>query len=873
MRSKRLELQEALKKQKPSTTKPRNASRAKETVTDNAVGLEKQKLSATKPCSGKRENEIVADAVDEERLNVVALEKQSSAAIKPCSAFINGRRTRRKVNDAVEGERLNAITLEKQRSLTIKPRITSVNGGRAKGIVTDTVDERLNAVAHGKQRSSTTKPCSAFVNGSRENVIVTDPVDGRLVSVDVSLDSGCDIRDEDADILDADGDGDVQITDDPSLPTNSDENADIIDAGGDSDYQIVKDQWLHTDSEEDADTLDTDGDSDYQIAEDEWLHTNSDEDADIVDADGDSDYQVVEDQSLHTNSDKVAGSSRKRKFGKAQRQVTDPHSQGSTYLPSDTRIPIIFDKYGRPCDVGSEDFTLDIGRIVKAHCRPAIESWKIVPDSIKENIWKDIVVKYVVPEIYKPYILSRANKSWKNWKHYLRLKMDKYETIAEKKKNMPRRLIRNREHWESFVDFCNTDEDRKLRAIGKKSIQANEFTHSCGRRGIYRKIYDLEKESPTGEVSRAAIFVDTHVPRNVNDPRMRLVKELVEANPDGQGNIDTDAVALVYGRDPRALVRGMGGGVTRTMMRASATCLETLHKRQIENKRLQSEIELLRTQHQMHTPSHTSAPSNQPAPPTQNCTSTPSNQFASHMQNCTATPSNQFASQLPEASSLPARSSLTPPASNLPARSRLAPPASNLPARSHLAPPVSDLPARSRLALPAPPASNLPARSRLAPPVSNLPARSRLAPPASNLPDRSHLAPPATIALGSINAADPPMEHVYSLTIEEIFDRDADLFDKDGKLGDVMIGGVINWPKACVESNLPASSCFIRNFRRRVIGFGSFNTADSPSEHVCNVIVKEIYDRDAELFDEDGKLGDITIGGVINWPKACVMPC
>ncbi|XP_026457054.1 uncharacterized protein LOC113357808 [Papaver somniferum] len=900
MRSKRLELQEALKKQKPRNASV-NRRRAKETVTDDAVdeerlevvALEKQRSLRKRPriavADGPRESEIVTDEADG-RLNGVGFDKQKPSAEKPCSAFVNGARENEFVTDAAD-ERLDNIALEKQSSAATTPCSAFLNGRRSKKNVA-VVGERLNAIALEKQKSLTIKPRVSLANGRRTKEIVTNPVDERLNAVDVSLDSGCDIRDEDAD-----GDGGVLIMDDQSLPTNSDENADIIDAGGDSDYQIVEDQWLqlHTNSDEDADILDADGDSDYQTEEDEWLPTNSDEDADILDADGDSDYQVVEDQSLHTNSDKVAGSSRKRKFGKAQRQVTDPHSdsniancngQGSTSLPSDTRIPIIFDKYGRPCDVGSEDFTVDIGRIVKAHCRPAIESWKIVPDSIKEIIWKDIVVKYIVPEIYKPYILSRANKSWKNWKHFLRLKMDKYETIAEKKKNIPWRLIRNREDWESFVDFCNTDEDRKLRAIGKKSIQAIEFTHTCGRRGIYRKIYDLEKENPTCEVSRAAIFLDTHKPRNVNDPKMRLVKELVEANPDGQKNIDNDAVALVYGRDPRGLVRGLGGGVSRAMMRATAPCLEALHKRRQENRSLESEIQLLRSQFEIHTPSHTSTPSNQPAPPTQNHSPTLSNQSASHMQNRTATPSNQFASQAPEASSLPARSRLAPDSSNLPARSSLAPPASNLPARSHLATPAPNLPGHSHLT---PPASNLPARSHLASPSSNLPASLRLAPLASNLPARSHLAAPVsnlptsscfiknfkgrTIALGSINAADPPMEHIYNLSIEEIFDRDADLFDEDGKLGDVMIGGVINWPKACVESNLPAGSCFVSNFKRRIIAFGSFNTDDSPSEHVYSVIVKEIYDRDAELFDEDGKLGDVPIGGVINWPKACIKPC
>ncbi|XP_026388866.1 uncharacterized protein LOC113283742 isoform X1 [Papaver somniferum] len=960
MRSKRLELQEALKKQKlkPSTT------RRQET-------LQNQSLSTKEPRSasinnGRREKEVVTDAVGE-RLNAVDLEKQSSAATKSYSAFINGRRAKEIVTDAVVGERLNAIALEKQRSLTITPRISFINGQRAKEIVTDSVEERLNVAALKKQTSSTTKSCSAinndswaneivriavdarlnavglkkqrlsttepssaFVNHRKESESLTDPEDERLNAVAGSntgdedadtLDTWTDTRDEDADILDADGDRYVQVAEDQLLSTDSDEDDNILDEDGNRYVQIAEDQWLPTDSDEDADVLDANGNRYVQIAEDQFLPADSDEDADVLDANGIGDVQIAEAQSSPTNSDEDADTldadaNDDVEIVEDQSPPTiencSSNGQGSTSMPSDTRIPIIFDKYGRPCDVGSEEFVMDIGRMLRAHCPPAIESWKIVPNSIKENIWKAVVIRYVVPEVYKPSILAKARKSWKSWKHNLRLELDKYETVAERKINIPWRLITKREDWESFVDFCNTDEDRKRRAAGRKARENLEFLHSCGRKGIFRKIYELEKENSTGEVSRAAMFVDTHFSKNMNDPKMRLVKELVEANPDGQKDIDNDAVSLVYGRDSRGSVKGMGGGVSRTVIHASAPSLEILRKVQQENKSLRSDLHLLRTQLGVHTPNDTSTPSNQSAPRTQNRTSTPPNQSAPHTQNRTSAPSNGSAPQAPEVSDLPARSCLAPDVSHLPARSRLAPEASNLPARSRLAPEASNLPARSRLApeasnlparsrlapeasnLPArsrlaPEASNLPARSRLAPEVSNLPVRSRLAPEVSNLPAPSHFAPPVsnlhssscfiknfkgrTIALGSFNAADPPVEHVYSLSIKEIFDRDADLFDRDGKLGDIMIGGVINWPKACVESNLPASSCFIRNFKRRIIAFGSFNTTDSPALHVCSVIVKEIYDRDAELFDEDGKLGDIMIGGVINWPNACIMPC
>ncbi|RZC55867.1 hypothetical protein C5167_014730 [Papaver somniferum] len=742
---------------------------------------------------------------------------------------------------------------QKKKLATTKSSSASVTGSSANKIVSIAADARVKAVALKKKRLSTTKPCSAFVNGIRENEIATDPVDERLI--DDMPDAGGDIRDEDTDTVD-------------SWSDIRDEDADMVDTGRDA-------------REEDADILDADGSGGVQFAEGQSLPTNSGENADMLGANERVNMQFVEDQSLPTNSDKVAGLSRKRKHDMVQRQVTDPHSesnnanctgngQGSTCMPSGTRKLIIFDKYGRPCDVGSEVFATDIGRIVRAHCPPAIESWTKVPNSMKDNIWRDIVIKYVVPEIYKPNVLLRANKAYKTWKRQLRVELDKHETTAERKINMPKRLIKKREDWESFVDFCNTDEDRKRRAIGKKAREGLEFLHSCGRKGIHRKIYDLEKESPTGEVSRAAIFLDTHIPKNINDPespsisdiKMRLIKELVEANPDGQKDIGNDAVTLVCGRDTRGVVLGMGGGVSITKVRASAASVEYLRKVQQENKTLQSDIHLLRTQYgsptpnhtstlrtddalptqnytstpytlsasDVHslrthfglpTPNHTSTPSIQSAPPTQNHTSRPSNQSASNIQNCTTIPSNLSASQAPGVSNLPARSRLAPDVSNSLVRSCLAPPASNLPASSCF--------------------------------IKNFKGK--------------------TIALGSINAADPPMEHVYSLSIEEIFDKNAELFDEDGKLGDITIGGVINWPKACVKSNFPANSCFIRNFKRRIIAFGNFSTADPPKEHVYSVTVKEIYDRDAELFDADGKLGDIMIGGVINWPKACVKLC
>ncbi|KAI3876787.1 hypothetical protein MKX03_037454 [Papaver bracteatum] len=284
--------------------------------------------------------------------------------------------------------------------------------------------------------------------------------------------------------------------------------------------------------------------------------------------------------------------------GESNHEYHTADSYGSTSRLPGNRKQIIFDKYGRPCDVGSEQFVTEIGNIVRAHCHPAIDSWTVVLERIKDDIWNNVT---------------------RNWKHQLRLVMDKYDTVAEMKRNMAERLIAKREDWESFFDLFNTDEEKKLRVAGKKAREAVELLQSCGRKGIARTIYDLEKESPTGEINRCVVFATTHVTKTVNDHVK--IKELVDDNPEGQNDIYNDAIAKV-----------------------------------------------------------------------------------------------------PDESKLPAASNCF---------------------------------------------------------IKNFIGR--------------------TIALGTFNNAASPMEHAYSVSVEEIFDRDAKLYDEDGTLGDIIFGKVINWPKGSVQ--------------------------------------------------------------------------
>ncbi|XP_026419455.1 uncharacterized protein LOC113315380 [Papaver somniferum] len=201
-----------------------NRQRAKEIATDavnerlNTVAPKKNRSSTTKPSpafiNGTMGKETMTDGVDD-RLGAVTCKRQRTSTTVPWSAsFIS--------TDAVD-ERLEPVTLKRHRSTTAPCSL--VNGQWENEIVTDAVDVRISAVALEKQRSSTTNQRCAFVNGGRENEIVTDAEDERINVLSDTLVAWSDIRDEDADMFDADENGDMQLENDHATDTYNESNS------------------------------------------------------------------------------------------------------------------------------------------------------------------------------------------------------------------------------------------------------------------------------------------------------------------------------------------------------------------------------------------------------------------------------------------------------------------------------------------------------------------------------------------------------------------------------------------------------------------------------------------------------------------------
>ncbi|KAI3872496.1 hypothetical protein MKX03_014596 [Papaver bracteatum] len=67
-----------------------------------------------------------------------------------------------------------------------------------------------------------------------------------------------------------------------------------------------------------------------------------------------------------------------------------------------------------------------------------------------------------------------------------------------------------------------------------------------------------------------------------------------------------------------------------------------------------------------------------------------------------------------------------------------------------------------------------------------------------------------------------------------------------------------------------ATGCILRNLRKKVVALGRVNFSTSPNDENYEVIVDVIVDKHMELCVGDGKLGDIVLGEMIEWPKQYV---
>ncbi|KAI3926628.1 hypothetical protein MKW98_014275 [Papaver atlanticum] len=123
----------------------------------------------------------------------------------------------------------------------------------------------------------------------------------------------------------------------------------------------------------------------------------------------------------------------------------------------------------------------------------------------------------------------------------------------------------------------------------KRARSKLKAAYSTGRRGIAQRRHEMEQASPTSKVLRVDVYLATHVYREMSEEdRVQFDPLFYEVT--SRDYVRKDVVAEVLGRDGRGVVRGLGGGVSKTELRASAVSREQLRKEKLKTAAVENRV-------------------------------------------------------------------------------------------------------------------------------------------------------------------------------------------------------------------------------------------------------------------------------------------
>ncbi|GJY58766.1 hypothetical protein Tco_0458658 [Tanacetum coccineum] len=125
------------------------------------------------------------------------------------------------------------------------------------------------------------------------------------------------------------------------------------------------------------------------------------------------------------------------------------------------KIKIIFNECMQPTGDSSTDLVNLLGGIAKcgAHAPLNIVSWKSIPDTNLDLMWRDVQHKTDPPEVYKDTCLKLIGGHWKKWKSKV-----KHDFFTPNKDDLEKLLTPpsdsrvNPEQWPDLVNYWQRDD-------------------------------------------------------------------------------------------------------------------------------------------------------------------------------------------------------------------------------------------------------------------------------------------------------------------------------------------------------------------------------------------------------------------------------
>ncbi|CAH9113455.1 unnamed protein product [Cuscuta epithymum] len=161
----------------------------------------------------------------------------------------------------------------------------------------------------------------------------------------------------------------------------------------------------------------------------------------------------------------------------------------------------------------AEEFKTFTGKLVRAHVNINIKTWKEVPTSLKEHMWREIRRDYFIEDRMKKVIYSKLAKLHRDWRNKMRTGYV-YKTRPVGQKNGEAydkyKDQITKEQWEEFMARSMTSEFKTLSEKNKQAALMNEYNHHMGRSGYALSIPKWKEQGLLDHFMPASEVVSTN---------------------------------------------------------------------------------------------------------------------------------------------------------------------------------------------------------------------------------------------------------------------------------------------------------------------------------------------------------------------------
>ncbi|XP_073034332.1 uncharacterized protein [Primulina eburnea] len=269
----------------------------------------------------------------------------------------------------------------------------------------------------------------------------------------------------------------------------------------------------------------------------------------------------------------------------------------------DKRKEVERNELGQPIGDNSITYASFLGCMIKEFVPYTLDGWNDIDEEVKDRMWSCLQMNYKVEDWEKKSVFQKLAKLWRDRKSKLQILVREANTsrVASRNLSLLKPEFMDQNQWDLFVKRTLSPTFQEKSAKFRTMREKKDHIHTMSRRGYARLTHIMENTTQgDAKITRSQVWIEGHKKKNgepITEAVGEKMKKIQECPPESQNttNIADDAISLVFGKETRGRVRGMGFGVTPSKVGAYVQQNGTVKQLQNMVHNLQQEMQEMKS--------------------------------------------------------------------------------------------------------------------------------------------------------------------------------------------------------------------------------------------------------------------------------------